>query len=125
MAPIDPNTALEFATGAITGTIAAVTAFKKLLGRHRRHKEEYRQSILAQAKEEAEKFKTALENKIQKLETEFELQKTSISKDLDHFRQTHNAEIKVLGEKIEALRNDISLQHQALVGLLTKLVDSR
>lgn len=125
MAPIDPNTALEFATGTITGTIAIVTAIKKLLGRHRKHKEEYRQSILKQAKEEVEKFKTELEEKIKKLENEFELQKASVSKDFDHFRETHNAEIKILGEKIENLRQDISQQHQALVGLLTRLVDSR
>jgi hypothetical protein len=39
--------------------------------------------------------------------------------------ELYNAEIKVLGEKIENLRIDLQAQHANLVGLLTRLVDAR
>lgn len=83
----------------------------------------YRAEILAEAKEEAQRIKVELENKIKILEEEFQVQKRSVSKDFSHFREVYSAEVKVLGDKIEALRQDLSAQHTALVGLLTKLVD--
>ena len=67
----------------------------------------------------------AVKGAILDLKLELDTQKENVSRDLGHLREVYNAEIKVLGEKIENLRQDISQQHQALVGLLTKLVDSK
>lgn len=99
------------------------TAVKRIRKSSKAKKDTYRAEILAEAKEEATKVKTELENKLKVLEEEFQVQKRSVSKDFSHFREVYSAEVKVLGEKIENLRQDLSAQHTALVGLLTKLVD--
>ena len=122
---IDLPTALEGAAGAVTALGGAYTTVRHLLNRSKIKKQEHRQDILKEAKEEADKIKISLETKIKALEVEFQTQKQNVSKDLAHFKETHGAEVKALGEKIESLRQDLSQQHQALIGLLTKLVDTK
>ena len=122
---IDPNTAIEASGGLIAALGGLYGAAKRFIKHSEAKKAKYRQDILDQAKEEAEKVKAALEAKIKALEIEFAVQKQSVSKDLNFFKQTHNAEVKALGEKIEALRQDLQQQHQALIGLLTKLVSNK
>jgi len=110
---------LATAVGVIFGGVRHIILISK------RKKEEYRQAILSEAKEEAEKIIKNLEFKLKTLEDEFQVQKDSTNKDFQHFKETYNAEVKTLGEKIESLREDLMQQHQALVGLLTRLVDSK
>lgn len=85
-------------------------------------KDKERKAILDKANEELAKVESTLEEKIHHLKTEFEAHKVSLNKDLDFMRTTYNAEIKVLGEKIENLRQDLSTQHSQMVALLTKLI---
>jgi hypothetical protein len=122
---IDPNTAVEAAIASVTACGGLWTGIRHISTRSKRKREELRQEILKEAKQEADKVKSQLEAKISALDNEFKIQKTSVSKDFETFKQIHNSEIKVLGEKIESLRQDIADQHQALVQLLTRLVDSR
>jgi hypothetical protein len=49
----------------------------------------------------------------------------SLSKDLDHVKESHNAELKNLGEKIEEVRSELRFQHTQILQLLTKMVDER
>jgi hypothetical protein len=120
---IDPNTALEAGAALVTAIGGLYGAVRAIIARSKRKREEHKQEVLAMAKAELVLVKENLESKIRKLELELETQKISISKDFDHFTEVYNNEIKSLGEKIENLREDLSQQHQALVGLLTKLVD--
>lgn len=122
---IDPNTALEFSAALVTATGGIYGVLHHFSQRAKRKKIAYRQEILDQAQLEMSRIESSLELKIRNLEVVFEAQKLSVSKDFSHFKETYHAEVKSLGEKIEALREDLSQQHQALVGLLTKLVDTK
>jgi hypothetical protein len=42
---------------------------------------------------------------------------------LSNIKDTHALELKNLGDKIEALRNDLQNQHAGVLQLLTRLVD--
>lgn len=120
---IQISTAFEGAGGAVTALSGIYAIVRKVISNSKNKKKAYREALLLEAKQEAEKIIRELSEKIEKLENEFELQKFNISKDLEHFRETYNNELRVLGEKIENLRKDLSDQHQGLVALLTKLVD--
>lgn len=116
---------LEGAAGAVTAFGGLYAGARHLIVGHKRKKEEYRQSILNKANEEMAKIKTELEEKIKGLENELANQKENIYKDLGHLKEIYNAEIRTLGDKIDSLRSDLQDQHQSMVALLTKLVDSR
>jgi hypothetical protein len=122
---IDIPTTLEAAAGLITAIGGVYPAISHYKAKVKKNKELYRKEILDQAKTEMEKIEKDLKDKIKFLESEFQAQKISIYKDFNFFKETHNSEIKALGEKIENLRADLSQQHANLVALLTKLVDSR
>lgn len=114
------------AVAAIATVIGSVyTGAKYLIRASKIKKEAYRQSILKQAKEELDKVEKEFKQKLEAIKIELEAQKISVSRDLGHLKEVYGAEIKVLGEKIENLREDLSQQHQALVGLLTKLVSAK
>ena len=117
------NDTIIAATGAIAalGTVWAI--IQGISHGLKRKKEIYRQAIIDEAKAEMELVRLLLEEKIRKLEVELETQKEAVRKDLSHMSALYDAETKVLGEKIEALRQDLLQQHQSLVGLLTKLVN--
>ena len=122
---IDQNTASAAIGGIVTALGALYGATRHAIARSRRKKEEYRQGILKEANDSMTKIKAELEEKIKSVESEIQAQKLNVSIEFSHFKETHNAEIKVLGEKIESLRQDLHDQHQALVSLLTKLVESK
>lgn len=88
-------------------------------------KEKEHQKIISAAKEEMNRIKSELESKINKLEIDLETQKENISKDFMHMKETYNAELRVLSNKIDDLRQDLSDQHAQMVSLLTQLVNSR
>ncbi len=116
---LDIQSITEVAVGAVTVTGGVYSALKRFRKATKEKKDSYRADILKEAKREAERIKGDLENKIKALEDEFQTQKQNFI----HFKEIYSAEIKVLGEKIELLRADISKQHTDLVGLLTRLVD--
>jgi len=119
------NDTIVAATGAIAalGTVWAI--IQGISHGLKRRKAAYRQAIIDEAKAEMELVKLLLEEKIRKLEVELETQKQSVQREMAHMGELYNAEIKVLGEKIENLRIDLQAQHANLVGLLTRLVDAR
>jgi polyhydroxyalkanoate synthesis regulator phasin len=123
--PFDLPTLLETTGAAITGLAGAYKAVRHISSRMKKSRESYKQDIIGQAKEEMGKIERSLEAKIKILEVELETQKLNVFKDFSHFKETHNSEIKVLGEKIENLREDLAAQHQSLVNLLTRLVDNK
>jgi len=125
MSHIDLNSFLEALAAAITALGGGYTLIRSLWSRHKANKGAYRQEILKEAKEEAEKFKSGLEAKIKDLEVEFKARQDDLEKDLINTKTIYNSEIKLLGQRIQELRQDIQVQHTSLVNLLTKLVNSK
>lgn len=119
---LDPSTALASLAGTITACGSLYAGYRHLRYSIQDKKDRERQAILNKANEALAQVEAKLEKKISSLELEFETHKTNLSKDLDFMRSTYNAEIKVLGERIESLREDLVVQHSQLVNLLTKLV---
>jgi predicted DsbA family dithiol-disulfide isomerase len=122
---IDVGTAVGILAGAVSVAGGCFEGYRRLTTASKRKKEIYRQAIIDQASEEMGKVKRELEEKIEHLEEELKDQKANISKDLSHMREIYNAEISVLSEKIDSLRRDLADQHTSMVGLLTKLVNTR
>lgn len=91
----------------------------------RKRRELHKASILNEAKKEVDAVQQILENRVKSMEVELALHKESMAKDLVHLKETYTAEMANLGQKIENLRNDIQQQHQALIGLLTRLISSK
>lgn len=121
---LDSNSVLE-GFAAITTVVGGVYAgISYLLSTSRIKKESYRKSIIDEANIEMAKIKFKLEEKIKALEIELDNQKENISKDIGHLKEVYNAEIKVLADKIDSLREDIQSQHTSMISLLTKLVNS-
>jgi len=121
---VDGNTVMQ-AAGAITALGGAWAVIQKVSNSFKRRKALHRQEILKEAREEIESVAQKLEAKINKLENELEIQKESVSKDLEHFKDSYKAEIETIGRQISELRRDLAEQHSSLLTLLTKLVDSR
>ncbi len=88
-------------------------------------KDKEKQDILSQAKLELSRVEWDLNEKIKVLETELASTKESLSRDLGHLKEVYSAEIKVLGEKIEEIRQTLGQQHGQLVNLLTVLIDKK
>jgi len=122
---IDLNVSLEVAAGVVTAIGTIYPVFQHLRSKKLKNKENYRKEILDQAKIEMTKIEKSLDDKIKNLEIEFQAQKLNVFKDFTYFKETHNSEMKALGEKIENLRTDLNTQHSNLVALLTKLVNNR
>lgn len=118
----DLSTLLEASGAVISGLGSVYVGIKHLKYSFQDKKSKERQAILDKANEELAKVEDKLNKKINSLQLEFETHKTSLSKDLDFMQSTYNAEIKVLGERIESLREDLVTQHGQLVNLLTQLV---
>jgi hypothetical protein len=119
---MDVNALLTIA-GGLTALGGAYQTISVVLGALKKRKNKYRQSILDEAKAEAGQIKTQLEAKIDALGLELKSQKENLSKDLLHLRETYNAEIRVLGEKIDETRRQLDQQHSQLVNLLTSLIE--
>ena len=123
---------ISFSWAGIEATAAAITAIypfyigaKHTLAHFRKKRDDRHKAILKQATEEVAKVKAELEEKLKSLRDDLDAQKERVSVELEHIREIYNSEIRVLGEKIETLRQDIQIGHQSLVALLTKLVNSK
>lgn len=120
---LDPSSIFEVSGAIVTIVGGIYGAIRHFLIISKRKEDLYREGILIQANEKIEKIKFELEEKLKELETELHTQKEAIEKDLSHFKQLYGQEVKMLGEKIETLREDLSRQHQSLVDLLSKLIE--
>ena len=120
---IDLNTAVESFAGVVTAVGSVYGAVRHFMISSKRKRESYQQFILEKAKEELTKVELSLNDKIKVLELDLANHKESISNDIFHMKEVYNTEIKVLGQRIEELRQDLSQQHQGLVNLLTRLID--
>ena len=89
----------------------------------KRKKEDYRNSILKEAKQEVNKLEKELEEKIKKVNFEVQDLRDCISKDIINLKENHAVELKNLSEKIELLREELKSQSSGILILLTKLVD--
>jgi hypothetical protein len=121
----DWTTLLEGISGGVTALGGLYASIKHIIHKSKRKKEEYRQSILDQAKKEAELVKMELEAKIKALEEEFKVQKLNISKDLIHLKENYSTEIRTLGDKINDMKDQLNQQHSQLVALITHLIDNK
>lgn len=99
-----------------------VLTWQKIVKNSKKAREEDSAKILHAAKEEDSLLKLKLEARIEKIDAQLKTLEQSVTKDIDHMRSTYAAEIKVLGDKIEALRDELRSQHSGLVELLTKLI---
>jgi hypothetical protein len=122
---VDISTLFEGAGGAITAVGGLWAGWRHIRYSLQAKKDKYRQDIIDQAKEEMTKIKVVLENKIKVVEIELQTQKESVSKDLSHLKEGYSSEVKILGQRIEELRQDLAVQHGSLVALLTRLVDPK
>lgn len=122
---MDLTTATGITAAVVTAVGGIYTSYRHVTLGMAIKREKYKEDILNQAKGEMSRIEDKFEEKIKKIEIELESQKLSVSKDLGHMREIYNAEIKTLGEKIDDLRSDLQDQHQSMVALLTRLVNSK
>jgi CII-binding regulator of phage lambda lysogenization HflD len=116
------------AYGALGISIAVATlvvTIQKVFKNFRKEREEYAAKILQIAKEDDNSLKARLEARIAEIDTKVKTLEISVNKDITHLKETYSAEIKVLGEKIETLRDELRNQHSQMVTLLSKLIDSK
>ncbi len=122
---MDLNTIMGIAAGAVTVVGGAYAIIRKYTLAKAIQQEEYRESILRKAKEEADKIKDGLEDRINKVEAEIKSQKEGVAKDFAFMKSSYQSEVKTLGDKIEDLRTQLNNQHSDLIALLTKLVETK
>lgn len=111
--------------GTLTVFTGLIISWQKIARTSKRSKELQAAKILQEAKEADVLLKTQLEARIEKLESKVENLEENINKDMAHLKETYTAEIKVLGEKIEQLRDELRNQHSQMVTLLSKLIESK
>jgi septal ring factor EnvC (AmiA/AmiB activator) len=111
--------------GSIIAVGALVVTLQKIAKNFKKDQKEHAADILNAAKEADLLIKTQLEDKIKALKVELDNLGQSVEKDLEFTKANHNSEIKNLGEKIEALRQQLHEQHSSLVNLLSKLIDNK
>lgn len=122
---IDQNSLIEASSGIVAIVGGLYTGIRRLRSSSKAKKIQEREEILLKAMEGADKIREELETKIKIIEMELKNQKESMSKELHAMRDSYNSEIRILGQRIQELKEDLSQQHQSLVGLLTTLVNSR
>lgn len=119
-----PSTAGVIAAGAtVCGSIYA--SWRHFRFSKQARKDQEKQDLLKEAKDQVSPMIEALETKINKLVVEIENQKEKVDRDFSYMKSTYTNEIKVLGEKIENLREQINTSHAQMVTLLTQLVNSK
>lgn len=115
------NSLLSLA-GVITTVAGAFYAILKILRELRKSKEKDIEKIINECKELDQIVKGKLESKISVLEAQLQNLRSEVNKDLSNLKDNHAIELKNLGERIEALRVDLTTQHSQIIGLLAKLI---
>ncbi len=113
------------ALGIAMGVVTLVVTLQKVFKNFRKERDEYAAKILQVAKEEDSILKAKLEARIEKIDLSLKNLEFNVNKDITHLKETYSAEIKVLGEKIETLRDELRNQHSQMVTLISKLIDSK
>lgn len=113
------------ALGIAMGVATLVVTLQKVFKNFRKERDEYAAKILQTAKEEDSLLKAKLEARIEKIDLSLKNLEFNVNKDITHLKETYSAEIKVLGEKIETLRDELRNQHSQMVTLLSKLIDTK
>lgn len=109
----------------ITTISGLVLTWQKISKNAKKDRDEHAAKILQSAKEDDSLLKAKLEARIEKIDLSLKNLEFNVNKDITHLKETYSAEIKVLGEKIETLRDELRNQHSQMVALLSKLIDSK
>lgn len=114
---------------SVAATISALggawLTIRKIARDAHKSKKEHAEEILSAAKELDLELKLKTDAKIQALDSQLKNLEANVKKDLEHLKETHTNEIKNLGEKIEALRDQLNSQHAQMIAFLSKLVDKK
>jgi len=121
MPPLNISTLMSVAA-MITAFGTAWITIRKIAKDAEKQKKIQSASILQAAKEADAVLFTKLDNKIHDLSLELKVHKESNQKDLEHLKETHNSELKNLGEKIETLRDELRQQSKNILELLSKMI---
>lgn len=113
------------ALGISMGVATLIVTLQKVFKNFRKEREERAAQIMQMAKEEDHILRVRMEARIAEIDTKVKTLEISVNKDITHLKETYSAEIKVLGEKIETLRDELRNQHSQMVTLLSKLIDSK
>lgn len=111
--------------GALVAIGTVILMGQKITKNARKSHDEESAKVLQAAKEEDVILKAKLEARIEKVDAQLKILELSVNKDIGHLKETYSNEIKNLGLKIEALRDEIHSNYSQLVTLLTKLIDSQ
>jgi len=109
----------------ITVLGGAYLTIRKIARDAEKSKEHQAAVILQSAKEEDSLIKAKLEARIELVRVELANIKLNVDKDLNHFKESHEMEIEMLGKKVEEIRAEFRSSHSQLVELLTKIVNRR
>lgn len=63
--------------------------------------------------------------KLEAVSRDIQSLEAKVDRDIEYVKTIYNNEIKVLGDKIENLREEVKNQHAQLVGLLTKMITDK
>lgn len=110
---------------AVVTITSLIYTWQRIFKTAKRDRDEHAARILQSAKEDDNLLKAKLEARIEKIDAQVKNLELNVNKDINHLKETYSAEIKVLGEKIETLRDELRNQHSQMVTLLSKLIDAK
>jgi septal ring factor EnvC (AmiA/AmiB activator) len=113
---------IEEVLGIIVALGTCWAFVRKILKDLKKSRKEEAEGIIKQAREEDSFMRIKLEARLETLKTELRNLEFNVNKDFQHVKESHSNEIKALGEKIEAIREQLNSQHSQLLEFLTKLV---
>jgi ABC-type phosphate transport system auxiliary subunit len=116
------NTILTSA-GIITALGGAWYTILKIIRELRKSRKASDDKILDEAREISEALKAKLEARIDILESDLSNLKSNVAKDILHIKEIQSSEIKALGDRIEALREELKTHSTGILNLLTQLVN--
>lgn len=109
--------------GAIVTFGGAFHTIQKVRKSIREEKDAEMSKILREAKEEMALVRAELESKINETKIQLKNLEFNIGKDIDHIKEAHAQEIRILSDKIQSLRDELREQHVGILQLLNKLID--
>jgi sensor domain CHASE-containing protein len=101
----------------------AIITIQRIHANSRKERDVESAKTVQVAKEEMAILEAKLEGKINSLKAQVKNLESNVNKDLEHLKEVHSSEIKVLAGKIEELRDELRAQHVGILNLLNKLVD--
>jgi chaperonin cofactor prefoldin len=120
-----PDMQTTIPIGLIVVISGLILTWQKIAKNAKKNREEDSAKFLQAAKEEDSLMKAKLEARIEKIDLQVKTLELSVTKDINHLKETYNTEIKNLGLKIEELRSELRSTHGQLVQLLTTLIENK